>query len=397
MIEFKRILHPVGHGAFFSEHISSRCEDKLHYNVVYDCGSLSKTRIKKEIDNTYELLEENHINLLFISHFDDDHINGLSILKEKGLVNNSTYVFIPYYYPFLHQFIGVENSSYIDGIEIFFTILHDVKAKIVLVTESDSLNNEETVAFNETLQRTPIESNILSEYDISTVYEIKSGTRIALQDKQKGILWYYVPYNYGVDQTGMVGTTLNRMSLIDANKKLKTNELINILSRTSKDEDKKKLRDLYRKIGDRSLNANSLQLLSFCNKEYRHFIQDLRIYWNDYPLWLYRNHYYCLERSLCSCLYTGDTDLRDDKIITFIKEIKNKVLESDLMMIQIPHHGSINNYNPKISYLANWAFLNFKPHSRFCSFHEGIFSDFIYAGVPIMPVYDTKTDIKCVI
>lgn len=398
MIEFKRILHPVGHGAFFSEHISSRCEDKLHYNVVYDCGSLSKTRIKKEIDNTYELLEENHINLLFISHFDDDHINGLSILKEKGLVNNSTYVFIPYYYPFVYQFIGMEKSSYIKGIEEFFRILSDAKAKIVMVKETDSFYNEETVVFNNDPRLRKAERNILSEYNINNadVYEIISGTRIELENKQKEIIWYYIPFNYSVDQSGTVETTLNEMGLIGTNKKLKTNELLDILSRNSKDEKKKKLQNLYREIEDGTLNTNSLQLLSFCNKKYRFFIRDLKISWYDYPLWLFRDCYY-RNCCLCSCLYTGDTDLRDDNKITFTKNIKKKVLGSDLMMIQIPHHGSVNNYNPEICDLAYYAFLNFKPHSRSCSFNESIFSDFIDAGVPVIPVYDTKTEIECVL
>ena len=140
-----------------------------------------------------------------------------------------------------------------------------------MVKETDSFYNEETVVFNNDPRLRKAERNILSEYNINNadVYEIISGTRIELENKQKEIIWYYIPINYSVDQSGTVETTLNEMGLIGTNKKLKTNELLDILSRNSKDEKKKKLQILYREIEDGTLNTNSLQLLSFCNIKYR--------------------------------------------------------------------------------------------------------------------------------
>ena len=40
-IKFKRIFHPVGHGAFFTEQFIDPISNIVLYNVVYDCGSVS--------------------------------------------------------------------------------------------------------------------------------------------------------------------------------------------------------------------------------------------------------------------------------------------------------------------------------------------------------------------
>ena len=55
---FKRILHPVGQGAFFTEQFYDE-SGKVVYNVVYDCGSFTSVPnlVEYEIRNTFEMRE----------------------------------------------------------------------------------------------------------------------------------------------------------------------------------------------------------------------------------------------------------------------------------------------------------------------------------------------------
>lgn len=66
-----RIIHPVGQGAFYTERISTNGKT---YNVVYDCGSGCRKNptsvLKREIASYYT--KEDTIDILFISHFDND-------------------------------------------------------------------------------------------------------------------------------------------------------------------------------------------------------------------------------------------------------------------------------------------------------------------------------------
>ena len=55
-INFRRIFHPVGQGAFFTEQLLSRQNGEVLFNVVYDCGSKTtgiRPKMEKEIDNMY--------------------------------------------------------------------------------------------------------------------------------------------------------------------------------------------------------------------------------------------------------------------------------------------------------------------------------------------------------
>ena len=73
-----RTFHPIGQGAFYSErHIFTTTE----FTVVYDCGSSTIKGKKLETKINSSFPENQIIDILFISHFHADHINGIEYLK----------------------------------------------------------------------------------------------------------------------------------------------------------------------------------------------------------------------------------------------------------------------------------------------------------------------------
>ncbi|UUE11276.1 hypothetical protein NMX13_06785 [Dickeya zeae] len=82
MINFtvRQCFYPVGNGTFKTGSILDENEGNL-FNWVYDCGStryLTLNRILKNI--TVHLGGANYIDMLVISHFDNDHVNGVEEL-----------------------------------------------------------------------------------------------------------------------------------------------------------------------------------------------------------------------------------------------------------------------------------------------------------------------------
>ncbi|MGL4902776.1 MAG: MBL fold metallo-hydrolase [Cetobacterium sp.] len=70
----ERSVYPVGHGGFHGEKIG---ED---FHFIFDCGSKNQKNLNDLIEKNYKDITE--IDLLVISHFHEDHYNGLSKLSE---------------------------------------------------------------------------------------------------------------------------------------------------------------------------------------------------------------------------------------------------------------------------------------------------------------------------
>lgn len=90
-VEIVRNHYPVGQGFFSSQQILYG--DKK-FTCVYDCGSLSDegdALLEQYVDCLRNTTDT--INLLVLSHFDDDHINGLKKLVERFNIRN---IVIPY-------------------------------------------------------------------------------------------------------------------------------------------------------------------------------------------------------------------------------------------------------------------------------------------------------------
>jgi len=80
MIHVFHHFHPVGHGTFFSSIVESDSGEKFCW--VYDCGSKWPSSLKPSIKalELWANWDNDEIDLLTLSHFDDDHINGLERL-----------------------------------------------------------------------------------------------------------------------------------------------------------------------------------------------------------------------------------------------------------------------------------------------------------------------------
>lgn len=78
-------IHPVGQGFFYTCNIKPS-NSNTPFRFVFDCGSLNKKSAEDEVD---EYLKQNfpdkkeNLDLLIVSHFDEDHINFLPrLLKD---------------------------------------------------------------------------------------------------------------------------------------------------------------------------------------------------------------------------------------------------------------------------------------------------------------------------
>jgi hypothetical protein len=94
-------FNKAGQGAFYTGYFSEHMCDS-HFSVVYDCGTSTseKEYIRKAIWKfKARLLVEhnNQLDLLMISHFDDDHINEIKTLIEN--LSKCETIVLPYLYP----------------------------------------------------------------------------------------------------------------------------------------------------------------------------------------------------------------------------------------------------------------------------------------------------------
>jgi len=107
-IVFDQNFHGIGQGLFYSGKISiqSNKDTKRSFNFVYDCGSASqKKHLYKEIEEYKKLkLQSKKLDLLMISHLHSDHVNGLDNLLSDIEVKN---VVLPYLSPIERLILSV--------------------------------------------------------------------------------------------------------------------------------------------------------------------------------------------------------------------------------------------------------------------------------------------------
>ena len=320
-MSFTRTFHSVGQGAFYTEY--HRLNDD-EFNIVYDCGSISLKQ-KERNQKIISVFQENQtIDILFISHFHKDHINGIKFLKKYCKIKN---VVIPYLDKNAKVLIKSRNlvesdsieTSLIDSPDTFF----DEETRVIIVKPVELNNSNDNI-------NTDGEDGIdLSTLNSGRKIEVDSGTTLRLD---KRLAWLYIPFNYNHQEV--------KQKFLDELKKYKIT--VSDIDNIEKIYDKKNIiakafRGIYY-----DLNITSLVLFSG-SISHKFYIKCL--YHKSYYFDVYR--YIWVYEVLAGCLYCGDFNFKAEKYRKDMNERLKKLFDY-VGTIQIPHHGSRHNFHEEI-------------------------------------------------
>ncbi|VAF20283.1 Predicted metal-dependent RNase, consists of a metallo-beta-lactamase domain and an RNA-binding KH domain [Enterobacter hormaechei] len=306
-----RTFHSIGQGAFYTE-------DFDNFRFVYDCGTDTdgKKRIEKNINNHFK--ESDIINALFISHFHRDHINGLECLLSKFYVQK---VFIPQYDVYEH----VLDFMYTDGNLNSF----DTKLTINPVETIKSISpNAMVILVKKHTYGNESEGRTIDTLDDGEV--INSGTllRSCVPD------WVFIPINYD---------NSNRSSIFKKDLKhhnIEFNSSTDFIAAWSTKKIKNEIKKAFERL-PKNQNENSMVVYSGPNAEQK--------YWQcmQLSLAIHFPPFIPFISTDAGCIYFGDYEVHDDAWKT-IDHVLNKYY-GFTGVIQIPHHGSSENYRDEIN------------------------------------------------
>ncbi|WP_369582293.1 hypothetical protein [Kingella oralis] len=347
MLKLVRTFHPVGQGAFYSERFY--LNDNNIANIVYDCGSDTCKKTHPKIKSEIEKLKDSNIDILFISHFDEDHINLIHELKScvkeinkvvMPLLDNKEIDFLTTVYEFIlsaneykffKKLIKNPEEIFIDSIII--------KVKPVPEEENNTLSEE-----------LPEEINSSKEINSGHPIILKKHSTIHLSTKIK---YGYIPYHFyskeKIDKRR--NAFLKYLGATEAD--LKNIEL--------NDEEIKKIKDAYNEL-EGSMNNNSLIIYAgilhphnLIDAELSCYINSNYKYNNRYSLlrcyfcntW-HNNNYIYKKTHWSGILYTGDLGLSATNVEKYLGDFVKGI-----GVIQVPHHGGKSGFSiPEIKALS---------------------------------------------
>ena len=304
-LSLKRTIHPVGQGAFYSEQFFNKEIETPLFTAVYDCGG-QIANLKIEIDKISD------VDILFISHFHDDHIKGLPFLIPK---KNPKKIVFPKISPCLFL------------VDFVWNVIHDLK----------SMSGAKLM-----LKFLPILSNGDGQTIDGMVYIPVMGKRafsILLHSEK----WEYISF-YDENVNDSTDSTV-------------FSKLISILNLPADLDKSYQLKDFYEDIAS-ALKKNP-ETVKVIKKD---------IYEVNYPLG--HNSYSmpvlshkCDDKSCeMNCLYTGDIKA-DASTINIVSEYTPNFL-------QMPHHGSYENHDVRMYAHHPIAFASVGTKNKF--HHPGI-------------------------
>lgn len=340
-IDAKFNFYPVGHGGFYSGRISDADNDC--FTFVYDCGTQRPMKyLYKEIKCFKKGLDNKKLDLLMISHFHFDHVSGVKKLLENIHCKK---LIIPYYNPAERLLLGVTEKA---GDEEYFKLLRDP----IGYFSNKSFNIDEIIVIDSNKNYQEFEDAKLlpdvinEEYSATQKRKIESEESIGPFDNKVKIVSGYAPWVfYGMWEFVFYYNEMDSKIIakfikdVDSLWRLPKNSISDLLN----DVGIRKLRKMYdnhivKNFKDVEKNINNTSLV---------------VYHGPFSI-SHRNNYSCncnssscvifaVQQNYCSTLLTGDISLKDKLTVDdILKHLGSKNI--NVMIFQIPHHGSIENW-----------------------------------------------------
>lgn len=294
-----RFIFPVGQGGFAFEILNNT-------TVVYDCGSYtSQTLVEFYVDQlVYNQID--HIDFLFISHFDDDHVNGLTYLLNR--VPRVCHALMPRIPDKYHYVYDVATGG----------------------------------AYDRTL-------SLLQEHHIEPFFinEDDPARRTGRAANGKDI-WEWV---------GKAMMTQADWNLVEQKMQLKQIDMTRLQDAGYLNQHRADINDAFKAaLGSKGPNAKGLIMVS------HELVAVEAALSHSLSYWLYNLG----GHDFAACLYTGDNNLKRNNLPS-ITQFLAQYKVAKLLLLQIPHHGSSSNSSRTlIRYLRSaFYFLCDKSSARF--------------------------------
>ena len=380
-----RTFHPVGQGAFYSEEFFDE-NGKCVFRVVYDCGSLKSCKFQRNSDGSLltrqniknrlsgAFSDDHGIDVLFISHLDDDHVNLISRLKPfenhkirtviLPLIADEEYVLAGYYLSRSRKVKAGDVVQIINDPKEYF----GAHVKVVFVrpfdderprTEDDRRNDE-----------------VVNLEDLRDREEISSMTQISvgrLRDAMGQIpSWLFVPCNHKPERYEKFKEAFDKEEF-EYNGLKRKGASLGVAMLQNSDflmQNLSKLRNCYKKLpgrfwGNSAINCNSMMLYSGPNSvncAFRCTVESkcthdsrCEVEGCVFPSIGCLVHY-CSDCGLCilppipvgihsvflrrpGCLYMGDASVDDAQPMKNFEQYVKCI-----GTVQMPHHGSLDSF-----------------------------------------------------
>jgi len=369
-VDAKFTFNRAGQGCFYSGTIYV---EKKPFFMVYDCGTKSTvTYLKEEIKEFKSKLRHsgNILNLLIISHFDQDHVNQVSQLL-KG-ISSIDRVILPYLTPEERMYLYFKSRAEEDGEEspassygAFMTdpvaFLNRYKVKEIIFignggNNDDEINNVETAPQDPT-SRTGFSRKNQSETNGYTVddsniksHRLPPATEYAILINAKGKsevgffsggkifidrIWEFIFYSEPAKTGHMSKVTAFRKAVYHILKISKVAGMSKIMIIKSVFEKYGEFAALYRThFKDKDLNFSSVIV-------YHLPLVNVNLWWEEN--WSIENK---PERN--ATLLMGDCALKG-------LNLPSDINLSLIRVCQIPHHGAETNWSSTIFRKLNFT------------------------------------------
>ena len=392
----QRMFLPVGQGAFYSEKLSYKNENKY---VIYDCGSNTSTKtLQTQIKNNLPLDES--IFIIFISHFDRDHINGLEYILNNYKVEN---IVIPYIY---------EKDRYTLALKYLFMGRRSPK-KItssfiykLIIDPASVIDQKTNLYYVMPYDKEKYDNNNFANIIESTQNLIHSGESVLAKIRNKNtkeatifeeLHWKFVPFNFKENERAdLFYKKLKSLSPHGINEPKKILSLLtnNDTESEIKNELIAALKKAYKSVeGD--INTKSMTLFSGtklnckCQRLlYKAYFCKTCLRFTDE---IFCTYFDCTQNG---CLYTGDYDAKDTEKWNDMKKAYNDYWQF-IGCVQIPHHGSCNNYNPEFTLMDSYFVVSagISAVTKQKHPHKTVIEDFKLKNIPLHIVTENEESI----
>jgi hypothetical protein len=422
-ITFQYRFHSAGQGLFASGTLDPLSPPNP-FHWVFDCGSMSFVSVLRPVISRYRsLVVGDHLDLLCISHFDSDHVSGLSDLL-RGLHVDT--VVIPYYSKVERMVLTAKhkrpNPSYIEFLSDPIAFILDRAERVGRIViaggpeegfddlplptrqpedpESDSPNDLKR-RWHDTAWHLKIAGKgIRAEQviDAQTLEKARrAGTQIeayagslealAVNQSVSGGGWEFLFFHKPIDPAALnlLQAELKKVfqKTIDRARKLSIAEIL-----ASKPA-RYNIKMAFKKVIKGGEDINSTSLCVYTGPMLSNFVHSwMTPPWPDSLMARPRHmHSWHLGApDTCSALYTGDANLKPPTNRKELRDFLTQPRWVHVAVLQVPHHGSKNNWEDGAANEFANSYSIFSAHDTGSYGHPDreVILDLIYRGPHIV-------------